>query len=248
MNDQSALQTNDLSFKDFIFRTKEHRIIFLLISVAILIQLVLFKYFYPYPTFIHDDSFKYIETSMMNLDVNFYLIGYSKFLQFVGIFTRSALLLVIIQYLFAQASILFLLYTLFYFYKPNKTVQLILLGLMVLNPLLLYMANMVSSDCFFLSLSLIWFTMLLWLIHKPNTTIIILITIVTFIAFTVRYNALIYPLISLIAFCLSPVVIPKKILGVTSILLLCGLFIFNTGSKFKALTGRWQYAPFSGWQ
>ncbi len=57
------------------------------------------------------------------------------------------------QYLTLQCSSLFLIFTLFYFYRPCKTVQIVLLSFIVLNPLFLYMANLVSSDSIFLGLS-----------------------------------------------------------------------------------------------
>jgi len=118
---------------------------------------------------------------------------------------------------------------------------------MVINPLFLYMANYISSDGFFLALSLAWFGLLLWVIHRPDTRIIVAQALVLFIAFTVRYNALIYPFIAAIAFGMSRLAIRKKIMGIAAGMLLCGAFILYTGNKYKELTGIWQYSPFSGW-
>ncbi|WP_143080967.1 hypothetical protein [Chitinophaga rupis] len=118
---------------------------------------------------------------------------------------------------------------------------------MVLNPLFLYMGNMISSDGLFLALSLIWITLLLWIIHRPNTNLIIWHTLVLFIAFTVRYNALIYPVIAAVVFLVSRMQVRKKLAGAGTGILLCGLFVLYTGNKYQALTGIWQYSPFSGW-
>ncbi len=126
--------------------------------------------------------------------------------------------------------------------------QTILLGFMVISPLSLYMANLISSDCLFMSLSLIWFSLLLWLVHRPSNKIILWHTIILCLAFTIRYNALVYPAIAVIAFLLSKISWTKRLIGVITPAILCGLFILYTGNKYKALTGTWQYAPFSGWQ
>jgi hypothetical protein len=64
----------------------------------------------------------------------------------------------------------------------------------------------------------------------------------------VRYNALIYPLIAVLAFGLSNMPIRKKITGIAAGALLCGLFVLYTSNRYKSLTGIWQYSPFSGWQ
>jgi hypothetical protein len=105
----------------------------------------------------------------------------------------------------------------------------------------------VSSDCLFAALSLIWFTLLLWIIHKPSEQIIIWHSIVLFIAFTIRYNAIIYPLIALIAFFISELPLRKKITGCFAGVLLCGIFVFFTSYQYKKLTGYWQFSPFTGW-
>lgn len=69
-----------------------------------------------------------------------------------------------------------------------------------------------------------------------------------FIAFTVRYNSLIYPFIAGLAFYLSPLTLRKKLSGAGLAFILCGLFVLFTSWRYKQLTGFWQYSPFSGWQ
>lgn len=44
---------------------------------------------------------------------------------------------------------------------------------MVLNPLSLYLANMVSSDAIFLGRNLTWFALLLWVVERPNKWVVI---------------------------------------------------------------------------
>jgi len=248
MNESIAMPSERISFKAFLFQDKRNRRILWLASAAIIIQFAIFKYLYPFASFIHGDSFKYLQAAEDNATIALYPIGYSKFLRLVSIFAKPDIVLVGLQYLLIQSSSLFLLFTVFYFYRTSKVIQWILLCFMILNPLFLHLGNMVSSDGLFLALSIIWFSLLLWIIHRPSHKIIFWHGLVLFLAFTVRYNALIYPFIAIVAFGLSDLSLRKKIVGIMLPLLLCGWFIGLTMYQYEKLTGYWQFSPFSGWQ
>jgi hypothetical protein len=247
MNEYASLR-NEVSFKEFLFKDKRNKIILIFSAIAIVIQFSIFKYLYPYASYIHGDSFSYLDAAIYNLDISTYPIGYSKFLRLFSVFNRIDYTLVAFQYLFIQCSSLYLLFTIFYFYKTGRIIKYVLLSFMVFNPLFLHLGNLVSSDCLFAALSLIWFTLMLWIIHQPSTKIIVWHAIALFIAFTVRYNALIYPFISLISFALSRMPVRRKLVGFGMVLTLCGSFVCFTMFKYKQLTGYWQYSPFAGWQ
>src|SRR5687767_14195592 len=134
----------------------------------------------------------YLKAAYKNSDINTCMIGYAKYLRLINVFTKSDTILVGFQYIFLQGSCLFLLFTIFYFHNLSKVLQNILFCFMVFNPLFLFMGNLISSDALFAALSLIWFTLLLWIIHKPSMKLIVLHAFIIFIAFTVRYNAWIY--------------------------------------------------------
>ncbi|GGB24050.1 NAD(P)/FAD-dependent oxidoreductase [Puia dinghuensis] len=240
--------TPDLSFRTFLFENKQNKLYLWLAAIAIIIQFSLFKYWYPFPSFIHGDSFIYLDMARDNKDIDTLPIGYPRFLRLFSVFSNSDTALVTFQYLLIQCSALFLLFTIFYFYKPGKSIQRLLLAFIVLNPLFLHLANLVSSDALFLALSCTWFSLIIWIINRPSTRIIVLHALILSYAFTVRYNALIYPLLSAVAFGLSQLSIRKKILGLCLSVLLCSLFILYTGNRYKQLTGTWQFSPFSGWQ
>lgn len=248
MDTINTTSATEQSFKQFLFHNRRNRMILFLAAAAIIIQFSIFKYLYPFASYIHGDSFSYINAAYENLTINTYLVGYSKFLRLVNIFAKPDYILVTLQYLLIQCSVLFLLFTIFYFYKPGRATQIILLCFMTFNPLFLHLANMISSDGLFLALSCTWFALLLWIIHRPIKKIIIWQAVVLFIAFTVRYNALIYPIIAGFAFWLSPLPLRKKLTGISLGLLLCGIWIAFTMTRYEKLTGHWQYAPFSGWQ
>lgn len=248
MNEPIAIPTKKDSFKAFIFQNKSNKRVLWLAATAIIIQFAIFKYLYPFANFIHGDSFYYIQAAHDNKTINIYPIGYSKFLRLVSIFAKPDIILAGLQYLLIQSSALLLLFTIFYFYRPDRTMQWILPSFMVFNPLFLHLSNMVSSDGFFLALSLTWFSLMLWIIHQPSNKIIISHGLILFVAFTIRYNALIYPFIAIVAFGLSSLSLRKKIAGITFPLFLCGWFIGLTMYQYKKLTGYWQFSPFSGWQ
>jgi hypothetical protein len=233
------------SFKSFLF---QRRRILYLAAAAIVVQFAIFKYLYPFASYIHGDSFSYIEAARQNFDVNTYLIGYSKFLRIFNVFSRSDTVLVSFQYLLLQSSSLLFILTIFYFYSPSRLVQGIILVFTVFNPLLLHLANLISSDGFFLSLSMIWFALLIWIIHRPSWRVMIWHAIILFLSFTVRYNAMIYPVIALVAFGLSNMSIARKVLGFGLSMVLCVSFVITTQHHYKSLIGISQYSPFSGWQ
>jgi hypothetical protein len=248
MNFLPNTPASEQTFTQFLFYNRRNRAILYLAATAIFIQFVLFKYLYPFANYIHADSFVYLNAAYENLTINSYPIGYSKFLRLVSVFAKPDLVLVSVQYLLIQCSTLFLLFTIFYFYKAGKVTQVVLFCFMILNPLFLHLGNMVSSDGLFLALSMIWFALLLWIIYKPSNKIICWHAIVLFLAFTVRYNALIYPFIALFAFGLSKLSIRKKVAGLGLALLLIGWFVGLSMFQYKKLTGYWQFSPFSGWQ
>lgn len=236
-----------LSFKDFLLKDKKNRLIILIAGGLMIIQFSIFKYLYPFASYINGDSFVYLEAAEENARINTYPIGYSNFLRLFSVFSRSDTLLVVFQYVCLQASALFLLFTIFYFYQPGRVIRYILLGFMTINPLFWHLANLVSSDCLFAALSLTWFSLLLWIVHRPSKRVIFWQTLVLFLAFIFRYNALIYPLMTFIAFGISKMPLRQKILGAGASILLCGLFVSYTSYQYKQLTGYWQFSPFSGW-
>jgi protoporphyrinogen oxidase len=237
-----------LSFRDFVFRDRLNKVHLWCAFIALIVEFAVFKYFYPFASFINGDSYVYLETAYHNFSINTYPVGYSNFVRLFSVFTKSDTALVGFQYFFLHGSILGFLFTIFYFYKPGTVVQRFLLAFLILNPVFLYLANYVSSDTLFLTLSILWFTVLLWLVHRPSKQLIIWHAVILFLAFTVRYNALFYPVITALAFLLSRQRMWWKFIGTSLGVLLIGCFIFYTGNKYKQLAGAWQFSPFTGWQ
>jgi hypothetical protein len=236
------------SFKEFLLHSKRNKVLLWIAGIAILLQFIVFKYLYITPGFIDGDSYVYLETAFYNLNINTYPIGYSKFLRLFSTVTHSDIILVGFQYLLLQSSSLFFIFTLAWLYNPGKVAFTLLFCCMVFNPAFLYMSNYISSDALFLGLSLAWFTLLLWIMHRPSSRLIILHAVIILLAFTVRYNALFYPIVGAIALLLSRQPLRMKIAGIVASMLLIAGFMYHTSNQYNQLTGIRQFSPFSGWQ
>jgi protoporphyrinogen oxidase len=237
-----------LTFKDYILKDKWNKRYLWIAAGAILIQFLIFKHFYPQAGFINGDSYVYLQTAYWNYDINTYPTGYSKFLRVFSTFTTSDTALVAFQYLMMQASGLFFLFSFFFFYRPGNTIQIILLAFVLFNPIFLYLSNYILSDAIFIPLSITWFTLLLWIMYRPRPWLIVTQILVLSFAFTVRYNALFYPLVGAIAILMTRQRPLAKIASTAGSMLLIGLFILFTSNKYNELAGKREFSPFTGWQ
>jgi protoporphyrinogen oxidase len=236
------------SLMDYVFNNPANKWFIRLAIPIIFLQFIIFKLLYPFAGFINGDSYVYLETAYHNFYINTYPIGYSKFLRLISVFTHSDTVVVAIQYFLLQATTLSLIFTLFYFYSPVKLTKILLFGVMLVNPVYLYLANYISSDAFFLSLSLTWFTLLIWIMNRPSIWMIIVNSFVLFMAFSVRYNALFYPVISVVALLLTRRKVLMNIFGFCISILLIVVFMWSTTNKYAEISGHRQFTPFTGWQ
>ncbi|MBO9204614.1 MULTISPECIES: hypothetical protein [Niastella] len=237
-----------IPFKHWLYKDKENKKMYLLAILTLTASFTWLKVIYPFPNFIPPDSYNYLESAYRNDFINIWPIGYSKFLQLIGLFSHSHLVLVIIQYVVLQASLLYLLFSIRYVFSPNKWLFRTLLTVSMLNPLLPHIANFVSSDCLFTALSIIWFTQLIWITLRPTPKLLILHSTILLFAFTVRYNALYYPFISVLIIIFSRTTKNVKWIGIISIAVLLLAFIGSTQYEYNKKTDTIQYAAFGGWQ
>lgn len=235
-------------FNRWFLRDRENRRLLLLGGMAIILQFIVFKFFYPYPNFMPPDSYSYLDAAYQNLTINMWAIGYSKFLRLFSSFTISSVALVWFQYLLLQISLLYFLFSVRYLLAPKKWVFRVLLGITILNPLMPHISNFIGSDTLFTALSLIWFTQLLWILYSPNLQLLLWHSLVLLLAFMVRYNALYFPLLSMTLITFAHLRLKIKAIGIATIIFLIGGFIVRTEYEYYRETKTIQFSAFGGWQ
>lgn len=240
-------QIPDHSFIKWLFSIKENRLLLMGSAGIIVIQFIWLKIEYPLPN-LFPDSYEYIGSAISNVEIFSRPIGYIKFLQLFRLITCSHLLLILFQYIFLQASLLYLLFTVSYLLQPGKWLFRVLVFSATLNPLMFHLSNLIGSDPLFTALSLLWLTQLLWIISRPINRILITHAIILFLAFTVRYNAIYYPAISISITLFCKTNWRFKAISIVLIGILLGWYVAFTKYQFKKATGISQLAPFSGWQ
>jgi hypothetical protein len=236
-------------FRQWIWTDKENRRLIGFAAFTMAVSFGWLKFMYPYPNFMPPDSYSYLEAASNNEFINIWPIGYSKFLRLVSVFSRSHILLVVVQYQLLICSVLYLLFTIRYLLAPGKWLFRGLLAISIINPLLPHIANFVSSDCLFAALSLVWFTQLLWIIHQPDLRQLLFHSIILLLAFTVRFSAIWYPFISITIILLTSLIPARtKWLSIGSIIIPLLVFIGSTQYEYYKKTGVTQYTAFGGWQ
>jgi len=232
---------------DNLWKSKANRAWWIVGLFVFLLQFIVFKFKYPYANYM-PDSYSYLEAAATNADVNMWPVGYSKFLRLISVFTHSDKVVVGLQYLFLQVSSLFFLFSLLYFQKAGRWLKGILLLFVILNPVSLYIANYISADALFIGFSLLWLSTLVWIVYRPKTWMIVTHGLLLLACFTLRYNAIYYPVVSLMAFVLTRRSWRFKMAGIAVGIGLVLVSFLITTQKMKAVTGKAQFSAFGGWQ
>ena len=235
------------SFFSFIMATKTNRWFLWATLIGSILQLTLFKLFYPFPDFI-SDSYNYIESAQFHLNANLWPIGYARFIEFIHQVHYSDTLLITIQYILVQASLLYFFYSVKYLYRPSAGTTRIIYIVLLFNPIFLYLSNCVLSDALFTSITVTWLTLLLWQIQFPNRKGLVIQVILIGLAFTLRYTAMYYPLVAAVALLFVPMRRLEKIAWMAAPLLLIIPFILFTKAETKKVTGTAEFSVFGGWQ
>src|SRR5579863_2229993 len=232
---------------DYLWKNKANRGWWVAGLAIFLVQFIVFKFKYPYANYM-PDSYSYLEAAATNMDVNMWPVAYSKFLRLISVFTHSDKAVVGLQYLFLQVSSLFFLFSLLYFQKIGKWLKGALMIFVILNPVTLYIANYISADALFIGFSLLWLSTLVWIVYRPKGWMVLVHGLLQLACFTLRYNAIFYPVISLVVFVLARKSWKFKVAGVgLSLVLVLASFLF-TSQKMETVTGKRQFSAFGGWQ
>ena len=238
-------QPSSLPFLPFIFR--KHRPTVLVVSVILALEFILFKVLYPHAILTPDSSY-YIDAAERDLSINYWPIGYSIILRGFHVLMASDWLVVILQYLFLEGAALFFYFTVLYFLHPGKWVARAILLLVTINPILLIISNYILSDSIFTALTVLWFTLMLWLLYRPSALQVYLVIVLLFLLYTIRYYAVFYPVFTLIVMLFSRISWRVKIAGLALGCALFAGFFYYTAGQYGKLLGRREFSPFSGWR
>lgn len=235
-----------ISFKAYLI-SRENRIWLFWASIVSVVYFITLRSIYPIPSY-YSDSYTWVGAAATGQPVTFRPIGYSKALMFFRLLSTSDIALVAGQF-FSNAIVnLFLFFTANYFLRFKKVLKWFLFVLLIINPFYLFYSNYVSSDPFFNCLTVLWFTLLIWILHKPSWFLIITQLLVLFALFELRYNAIFFPAISTIALLLSKQSVVRKTVSIASSFVLIAVIIFATTIVTKNYTGTKTFSAFSGWQ
>ncbi|SDG49111.1 hypothetical protein [Chitinophaga filiformis] len=230
------------------FRRHPDYILGYICIVVTLIQFAILKYWYPWPSFCMD-SYNYLDSAAQSLNVNVWPIGYAKLISFVGLFTHSDTALIFVQYFFYVGSALYFFYTILPLVSFAKWIKYVLFIILFLNPAMPLISNNILSDSFFIGLSLLWIAQLIRLYNGAQSLLLLFThSLVLLMTFSVRYQAMFYPLISIIIIVLCTMPVWKKWAGIAMIVvLISGFVIFTVNETGKDYTVK-QFSSFAGWQ
>jgi hypothetical protein len=236
------------NFKTWLIRDAENRLLLKFSALAFVISFAWLKVLYPLPNFMPPDSNSYLEAAFDNEFINLWAIGYSKFVRLVSSLSNSHFVLLLLQYILVQLSLIYFLFSIRYFFSPGKWTFRGLLAISILNPLLVHISNFVSSDALFIALSFVWLTQLFWVIYEPAKKLLFWHAVIVLLAFMVRFAALYYPFISIAVIVLSKAKMRMKLMSVGLMAVLLATFIGCTAFEYKSKTNTVQYSAFGGWQ
>jgi hypothetical protein len=237
---------NSESFSRYLFKNTLNRKYLLIAMAGIFIQFILFKLCYPFADYFND-SYTYLDAAAHHYAISFRPIGYSRFLELIHLMTTSDTAVIFIQYLVLQLGILYLFFTVRFFFPLKNGISHLLFVLLIFDPVLLYISNYISSDALFVGFSLMWFTQLLWIMNRPKWIQLLLMATLLFIAFMLRYAALYLPVLALLALLFSG---KNRLFTITGMALTV-LPLFIAVQRIKHLTkqetGTAIFSAFGGW-
>lgn len=213
------------------------------------LEWVVFKCCYPYADFF-TDSYSYIDSAVNGDAIGYRPIGYSVFVRVVHAISSSDTFLVTLQYIVVQGASLWLFLTLVKRCGLSVRTASIVLLVLLLNPMVPYLCNYVSSDALFVGLSLAWITVLMGLVREAGWWRLGLQVVLLFVIFHLRYVALFYPAVAALTFLLmrkkgSPVFKLAGIVCSVGVVMACMGWIKHLTYKE---TGADVFSAFSAWQ
>lgn len=220
----------------------------LVIAACVIAGTALMLLAYPHPIMI-SDSFGYLLAAIENHFVAFRPFGYSFFLRFLHLFSRSLYSVVVSQAILYIISLgMFTLAVKKYCPFHKSGVFLALEALVALSPLSLFMLNAVLSDALSCCCIFVLLAMVIVMLKEGSFPAMVIYLLTLFCSLHLRYISMFFP----IAFIPVLLFVGNKALRYSSIVLTVLCFLVFHGQICKSMeeiTGKRQFSTgFDGWQ
>ena len=235
------------TFASFVKGRKQRPEIVMVVCMAVLSGLLV-GWLYPFPATMAD-SHNYVTAAIEDRFQIYRPFGYSFFLQVIHTLTPNIGFVFWSQHLLYTLSVLwFVLSTSFFFGKERRSLYLLFVAATLITPVYWYISNTIMSDSLFASLSILWFTSILWIaMGKRILFFSLLQAALLFAMLHTRYIALFYPLLSITLYIW--LYKSKAWIPVTATLVALLLFYAQTEQAMAREARIKQFSTgFTGWQ
>ncbi len=201
VNKSETAASDNAQFFRFVFKEKQNRNELLIFAFLSALVYTIFQICYPSP-YTTADSPNYVLCAI-NADFGGYRpYGYSGFIRLVGTLSHNVNFLMLVQFGLHFISFAFLLFTIKYFFPAVKKYFFWALAFFTLfNEGIIFLSKWLMSDSVFISLTIFWFTTLMWLVKNRNNWLMLLLNgAVLFFLMKIRYTGLIYPIVAVVVF------------------------------------------------
>lgn len=235
------------SFMDFIQFLKKSRVE-LLCGLGLYLVLYFFvTALYPMPGTLVDSANYVYCAKVMKLG-GFRPFGYSWYINFIHGFSASLGFLIASQFFLTGLSSLFFCFSVKYFFRiQSSLLWYSFLGVTVVAPSALFLANSLLSDSLFFALTLFWLGSALWIIYCQNIFMIVVHVLTMYWAMEVRYTGVFYPVISAAIFFMSFKRIALRLGLAASSVLMIVFFVKKTKNEMKREFDVEIFSGFTGW-
>lgn len=233
-------------FYRFIFNEDNRKWFLAALCISVLYFIIL-RWLFPIPSYFYD-SYTYLQVARDHQPVSFRPIQYSEFINFFKGFSSSDFALIFAQYYTNILANLLLFFSVIYFFRIKSVAKVILFCLLFLNPLYAAYSNYILTDAFFASFTVVYFTLIIWILKRPAWYLVALQLLLLILLFKLRYHAIIFPFFLAFAILLSRQVFWQKIISISVSFILLGMLVLKTINVTENYTGVRTFSAFSGWQ
>ena len=234
------------SFSQFILSKPNRKYLYTGLVTGI-VYFIILRMLYPIPS-CYSDSFTYLQVAQDNTEVSFRPVEYSKIIQIFRGFSTSDVALIFGQYFSNVVANLLLFFTSIYLFPFRRANKVLLFALLVFNPLYVLYSNYILTDALFGAFTVAWFVTLIWMIRQPRWYYTVIQLFLLLILFKLRYNAIVFPVITALALYMSKQKLAPKLIALGVSILLILAMVIHTTNIVERDTGIRTFSAFSGWQ